>query len=486
MEQLTIRLLLVEDDPDDTLLLRDMLGDVPGVSVTLRHAPRLSAALELADAERPEAVLMDLSLPDSQGLDTFVEFHRQQPEVPVVVLTGLNDETVAVRAVHEGAQDYLVKGQVSGSLLVRSLRYAIERGRTSHYLALLAERERFDTAISQMSDGIVVTDNRWRLTHANRAACLLLNLAPEAWTGLSLSEVLGSFTMSVPLDQLDHTGSHFTAFEVARTDTHPPLYLDARLSCLLDAQGNMVSVVLVLRDVTNERLARHVQANFLSAVPHKLRTPLSILGGYLELARKLSPEQLVEQWPHLAGVCNTELKSLADIVDKLLDFDKLSSTQLEAELRHTDVAGVAERVGAWVRKRYPDRALELEVAVPPEAAEVGCTNEHLAFILGELLDNAVKFADKEPVEVRLTGEVRADGQVLLTFTDNGPGIPHEYYDRIFEGFVQVEEFVTGQIPGLGIGLRLARQIVEAYGGQIAVKSVIGEGTTFSFDLPAGT
>src|SRR5262245_42127511 len=106
-----IQVLLVEDNPGDALLIEEMLGEAPDVRFELTVVGRLSAAGEALKGGRFAVVLLDLSLPDSQGLDTFRALRRFASRLPVVVLTGLNDEGLAVQAVREGAQDYLVKGQ---------------------------------------------------------------------------------------------------------------------------------------------------------------------------------------------------------------------------------------------------------------------------------------------------------------------------------------------------------------------------------------
>ena len=122
-----IRVLLIEDDPDDVLLLRQMLAEVEDNRFDLECADRLQAGLDRLAQGGIHVVLLDLSLPDSQGLDTLVTVHARALGVPLVVLAGLDDEMLAVEAVREGAQDYLVKGQIDSNLLVRSIRYAIER-----------------------------------------------------------------------------------------------------------------------------------------------------------------------------------------------------------------------------------------------------------------------------------------------------------------------------------------------------------------------
>lgn len=483
MEEQPLKVLLVEDDEDDAFLLQTMLEKTKPASLKLVRATRIGEAQDLLTRESFDAALLDLSLPDSEGLETFTSIHSTAPGLPVVVLTGLDDETMAIRAVQEGAQDYLVKGQVSASLLLRSLRYAIERQRTSYYRALLAERERCFTAVSEMSDGLVVCGRQWDIEHANRSACLLLNLGDEAGRNRFLGDVLASFALSVPWDELQSSRDPSTAFEIARTGTIPPLYLDARLSRSFDAAGNLNSAVLLVRDVTDERLARNVQANFFTAVSHKLRTPLAILFGYVQLCKVLPPDKIAREWSHILAVCEAELRELSEMVRNLLDFRALSTWQLPPPARHTDVAAVINSVAEEVRERYPNRHLELTLQVAPDAAEADFSPEHLGFVLEKLLDNAVKFADKDPVRVRVT--VRRDPDAALRFSveDNGPGIPHEYFDRIFEGFVQVEQRVTGQVPGLGLGLCMARQVIEACGGSISVASTLGQGSTFTFVLP---
>ena len=126
-----IRALLIEDNPGDARLIREMLRDAGGASaaVELAHADRLAPGLEQLAKQVTDVVLLDLTLPDSQGFETFTTVHTQAPDVAIVVLSGLDDETLAVRAVQEGAQDYLVKGQVDGGAILRSMRYAIERQR---------------------------------------------------------------------------------------------------------------------------------------------------------------------------------------------------------------------------------------------------------------------------------------------------------------------------------------------------------------------
>jgi DNA-binding response OmpR family regulator len=138
-----VEVLMIEDDEEDALLLQETLSEAGARGFEVAHVDRLSTGLEMlaAEAVDVDVVLLDLNLPDGQGLDTLMRAHGQAPNVPIIVLTGTDDKVLAVRAVQAGAQDYLVKGQVDSNLLVRSIRYAIERHRLLMELEQARQRE---------------------------------------------------------------------------------------------------------------------------------------------------------------------------------------------------------------------------------------------------------------------------------------------------------------------------------------------------------
>ncbi|MFQ5874888.1 MAG: sensor histidine kinase [Dehalococcoidia bacterium] len=143
-----VRALIIEDNPGDVRLIQEMLAEVAGAEFDLACAERLSTALRCLAEGDIDVILTDLSLPDSQGLETFVKVYSQAWQLPIVVLTSLDDEAAGVKAVREGAQDYLVKGHIDGNLLVRAMRYAIERKRVEEDLRLRTQE--LETALEQL------------------------------------------------------------------------------------------------------------------------------------------------------------------------------------------------------------------------------------------------------------------------------------------------------------------------------------------------
>ncbi len=172
-----INIVLVEDNPGDARLIRELLNDVKGGHYQLSHVDRLSKGTEHIKSGPVDVVLLDLGLPDCSGLDGLTTVKGIAEKVPIVVLTGLDDEAVAVAAVQTGAQDYLVKGQVDGNLLWRSIRYAIERKQLEQKLAFIATHD----TLTNLPNRYLLTDRlKLAISQAERnntrLAVLMLDL----------------------------------------------------------------------------------------------------------------------------------------------------------------------------------------------------------------------------------------------------------------------------------------------------------------------
>ncbi|HHP7244703.1 MAG TPA: response regulator [Elainellaceae cyanobacterium] len=153
-----IKVLLVEDNLGDARLLREILVEVESIQFDLVHVDRLEQSIFQLRHDTFDVILLDLSLPDSQGLETLSHIKDEEATIPIVVLTGLDDEILAIKAVQSGAQDYLIKGRVTGDMLARAIRYAIERKRVQEELR--QQRDFLDAVVETASEGIAVSDER--------------------------------------------------------------------------------------------------------------------------------------------------------------------------------------------------------------------------------------------------------------------------------------------------------------------------------------
>ncbi len=165
MNDKSIKILLIEDNPGDARLIQEMLVEARDIQFDLKSVERLSRGIDYLTAEGFDMVLLDLSLPDSYGIETFTRLHSIAPKIPTIVLTALDDESTAVRAVREGAQDYLVKGQVDTNLLVRSVRYAFERYKAEK---TIRDSEAQFRALSENSPNMIFISKEDKVLYANK------------------------------------------------------------------------------------------------------------------------------------------------------------------------------------------------------------------------------------------------------------------------------------------------------------------------------
>ncbi|HSE83583.1 MAG TPA: response regulator, partial [Thermodesulfobacteriota bacterium] len=174
-----IEVLLIEDNPGDAYMIGEMLAGVKDFPFNLEHADRLSKGLECLSKEERDIVILDLLLPDSQGFDTFIKAHNRAPKVPIIVLTGLDNEELGVKMIGNGAQDYLVKGQIDSKLLIRSIRYAIERKQAEE--ALCRSEERYRNFVETARDIIFTISVNRIITSLNTAFEIVCGCSRVGW-----------------------------------------------------------------------------------------------------------------------------------------------------------------------------------------------------------------------------------------------------------------------------------------------------------------
>ncbi|MBI4967893.1 MAG: HD domain-containing protein [Rhodospirillales bacterium] len=228
-----IRVLLIEDNPGDARLIREHLTEVAGPDLTLAHVLRLSDGLERLAAETFDVVLLDLSLPDSQGLATLRAMLGQAGDIPVIVLTGLADDATAVAAMKSGAQDYLVKGRGDGDTVLRAIRYAIERQHLEE--ARLADAARLQRALMQTIQAVSLTIEKrdpYTAGHQQRVSKLAgalgaeLGFSDERRQGLELGSLIHDIgKIAIPSSFLNKPG-RLTSTEFELIKSHSQIGFD--------------------------------------------------------------------------------------------------------------------------------------------------------------------------------------------------------------------------------------------------------------------
>ena len=534
-----IRVLLVEDNPGDARLLREMLQEAGPARYDLIHLQRLEEARRRLKEERPDVVLLDLLLPDSHGLDTFRQVHACAPSVPILVLSGDNDEALAAQAVREGAQDYLVKGQTNSPLLARAMRYAIERKRRER------EMETFTTVATALraapcrADMLpVILSQALSLLKADGAALAmrdpisgetvvaLARGAWEHWTGLRLpggagisgqviaaglpyraADVLNDSRLARPdligdlvcvacvplITQEQGLGALWVGRKTSR-DAEPRPIDDGELrllAAIADIAANALHRAGVMETLeqrvaertrelaeANEQLKEldHLKSKFVSDVSHELRTPITNLNLYLNLMEHGKPEKRA----YYLTTLRQQAGRLAGLIEDILDLSQLEQENAPVVFSPVDLNEVVGQTVATHQARAEAAGLRLTFEPGDDLPAVRGEPGRLVRVVTNLLGNAINYTSEGSVDVATQ---RLDGHVCLQVRDTGIGIEPEDIPHLFERFYRGRRASQSNIPGTGLGLGIVKEIVELHGGKIEVSSQVGQGSNFTVWLP---
>ena len=497
-----LKVLLVEDNPGDVRLIREMLLEVPHVRFELELADRLETGLVRIRVGDIHAVLLDLGLPDSRGHNTFVKAHAEAPHVPIIVLTGLGDEALAFRTVQEGAQDYLVKGQLDASVLERTIRYAVERKKAeqalrSSELALRQSEASFRSLIMNSPFAIFRISSDRRLLDANPALVEMLGYRSDSEVmALDLfADVYDDPSESKRLVELFESQAQFrdTGVGWKRKDGKlVTVSLTGRP--IRDAEGTLTHFEMIAEDVT-ERRALETQlrqsqkmesvGRLAGGVAHDFNNLLGVILGYSEALEDSLDQNSVPR-KHAEEIKRAGLRA-ASLTRQLLAF----SRQQVLESKVINLDAVVTEMETMLR-RLIGEDVELTAVLEPALGQVKADQGQIEQVIMNLAVNARDAMPNGGKLIIETANIDVDEvftrqhpasipgrYVLLAVTDTGIGMDEEIQARIFEPFFTTK----GKDKGTGLGLAVVYGVVKQSGGYIWVYSEPGKGSTFKIYLP---
>lgn len=486
-----IRVLLIEDNPADALIMREMLASVTDISFEVQCASTLSSGLKCLSQAPVHVILLDLSLPDGRGINTFLRFRENAADAPVLVLTGVDDENIAIQAMKEGAQDYLVKGTVDSNLISRAIRYAIERHQLLANLGQSirdahAREENFRNAIARNADGMIVLDPDRKVIFVNPAAESLFKRRAEDMVGQALDFplVVGK-TLELSVDQ-PQDSPLITEMRLVDVEWQGrPAYLASvhditerkKLAETLTAQALEL-------ERSNEKLKEldQMKSEFISVVSHELRTPLTSLRAAAGLIQDGALGNLNEEQKEYMELVHRNLDRLEEMVNDVLSISRIESGRLQLDLVETDVRSLIKEVVQTLSLQAREKQSSLATDISEGARFVRCDAEKIIQVLLNLTSNALRH---NPGGTGISVGARREGQgIRIWVRDNGIGIPVEEQSKIFERFYQIRRKAGSGSQGTGLGLAISKGLVEAHGSKLCLTSEPGKGTTFYFDLEA--
>jgi signal transduction histidine kinase len=226
-----------------------------------------------------------------------------------------------------------------------------------------------------------------------------------------------------------------------------------------------------------------MKANFVANISHELRTPLTHVKGYLELLTTGSLGPLSDEQKNALQISQRATGRLESLIDSLILFSLAARGEMTLRLKPVDLNKVASEIINYSQPKARDRNVELNFTIQPDIPFVQADEEKISWVILQLIDNAIKFTPSGG-QVNLSITKESDTFLMVTVTDTGIGIPSTRLDEVFEAFHQLDASSTRRYSGTGLGLALVKEIVSAHASKVNIKSVEGQGSTFSFPLLA--
>ncbi|MCK4752237.1 MAG: PAS domain S-box protein [Planctomycetes bacterium] len=482
-----VKVLIVDDDKLDVTAAKRVLAKSSHLAkFSSESANSLSDAIEHIGSKEYDIVLLDLGLPDSNGIETIRNVVEVNSNIPIVVLTGLDDEETGLLAIKNGAMDYIVKGPMLDSSLVRTVLYALERTKVARELHIAEERYR--TIFENSAVAIMMADEQERIVSWNKFTEDLLGMDKEDLYMKPLESLYPEDEWE-KIRTYDVKGSgmrHHLETKMVKKNEEI-IDIDVSLSVLKDADGNVTGSIGIIRDITERKQAEEkvreamtTKSQFISMVSHELRTPLAIMKEDLAIVLDGAAGKINADQRHFLETAEKNLSRLVRLINNVLDFQKLGAGKMEFAMEEYDIndaiRDVHETMVSSVEKKGVGFVLNLDDTLP----KLRFDRDKIIQVLTNLVSNAMKFTDEGSITIssHIIGNV-----IKISVSDTGCGIKQEDLPKLFHKFEQLAGEGSRKTGGSGLGLAISKEIVEEHGGKIWAESVVDKGTTVDFLLP---
>jgi two-component system phosphate regulon sensor histidine kinase PhoR len=330
---------------------------------------------------------------------------------------------------------------------------------------------------NSMAEGVLVLDRTGRIQLVNQSLEQLFALTANV-RGQSIMEAFRLQELAEVFKRLQQEGT-VRGFEVELPGMDERL-LEVNAAAVLDRQGAQHGAILVFHDLTRLKQLENTRQEFVANVSHELRTPLSLIKGFVETlleGAKNDPELATR----FLQTIEKHTDRLTYLIEDLLTISRLESGQIVMNLHQVDLGAQVQRVIDDLQARAAEKKIKVENQLP-DGLTARADADRLQQVLFNLVENAIKYGRSEGC-VCIGGKAAPEGKVEMWVKDDGPGIPPEAKERVFERFYRVDRARSRETGGTGLGLAIVKHIVQAHGGEVWVKSELEAGTTFFFTLP---
>jgi PAS domain S-box-containing protein len=335
-----------------------------------------------------------------------------------------------------------------------------------------------DAAFDVMSHGMVLLDARQKVRFANGAATVYLRVDRKEIIGRDVADVVKEPALiDAVRDVTDGAAQGTKVVELTRQDETKAVL---RFSVRRMRKGDVTTAMLVIEDVTQQRVADEARNNFIAQVAHELRAPLTNIRLYIESAIETGDSEPAVR-ENALNVINQESRRLERIIGEMLSISEIEAGSLRVHKDDVHLDALLDEARLDFEPQANEKKVTLEFLLPPKLPVIQGDRDKLALTVHNLVGNAIKYTPGGgKVTVRLE-ENR--GHVDIEVTDTGIGIKPDELEKVFERFYRARDERVSKIAGTGLGLTLAREVARLHGGEVTVESQINQGSTFTLSLP---
>ena len=350
--------------------------------------------------------------------------------------------------------------------------------RSTREAELKEQAQRTATLFDRMVEGLIVVDAGGRIRLANRAAAALFGFEPPA-TGRTILEATRHHEVAAVAARLDRE-LEVLGYELRIDSLRSPRFLQVNALALRDAAGANDGAILVFHDLTRLRQLEGVRQEFVANVSHELRTPLSLIKSATETLLEGGKDDPAALGRFLQ-IIDKHANRLALLIDDLLLLSTLDSGGLRLNRQPVPFRSTVQDAIDDLTQRADERDVTLKNSVPGALVALA-DNDRMRQVMSNLLDNAIKYG-RLGGTTSVEGRTLPDGRIEIMVVDDGPGIPKESQERIFERFYRVDKARSREQGGTGLGLAIVKHVVQAHGGEVRLESEPGSGSRFILTIP---
>ena len=489
--------LIIDDNPD----MRAYLARILKPNYIIETAKSGLDALAVINTRLPQLIICDVMMPGLDGFGLLKRIRSQEHTrlLPVIMLSARAGDNATVEGLEAGADEYLTKpfstrellARVKSLLAMSNLRRDLEAERKT--IASLAEIQRLSLLLDATPDHVFMLDRQGKFVYHNKAACDGLAANLKSFSGdapITLGKTgreMGfemDFLEQFEANQAEAFLGHSVTGEVVFPSATGPRLYEYILSPAHNKDLEIEYLVGISRDVHDLKIAVKARDEFITIASHELKTPLTSLLMFAQIQKRLikknSPKAFtVETVTQLADQAEIQAKRLSKLVEDMLDINRLQSGKFELKKEEINLSQLAKNILTTMEPQFTSAGISPPAFVSTNV--VGFWDPlRIEQVLSNLLINAIKYGEKSTITVTVEEK---SGMAKVSVSDLGLGIPEDALLRIFKRFERAIH--SNEVSGLGLGLYISKEIIEAHDGKIGVVSEPGTGSTFYFEIPSG-